>query len=308
MTKREQMEKEFRDIFRTLMFGRPTEFKDAKKRIHKLWHQDSKTFQKASPVALEQISRFDEIKVPKNQAAFASGLSLFYLALDDKYFGTLKDFTLKLLQHPHGHVREAIRHTADWLYSSLTSRLHPFVYPAGKLLTEKQKTSQIEAQRQYVELLHELEGLLDKYDTDEDVEYTDEMKPSIAKSLNQFWGRLTEVRMYREIIEKTRPIPTEIYTRRKEIEQELTDMLEKTGSDFDLDDIRDVIFNEEGSSDLQDIISMFDRGGDMAELSDILEIVNDAWNYFPHRSLEGMSPAEKAKQGTHGVGGAIANP
>ena len=38
---------------------------------------------------------------------------------------------------------------------------------------------------------------------------------------------------------------------------------------------------------------MFDRGGDMTELKNILELASDAWNYFPHKALGGISPAEK---------------
>ena len=38
---------------------------------------------------------------------------------------------------------------------------------------------------------------------------------------------------------------------------------------------------------------MFDRGGDASELSNVLELVTDAWNYFPHKALGGISPAEK---------------
>ena len=50
---------------------------------------------------------------------------------------------------------------------------------------------------------------------------------------------------------------------------------------------------------------MFDRGGDASELSNVLELVSDAWNYpskraklatglcFPHEVLGGISPAEK---------------
>ena len=35
------------------------------------------------------------------------------------------------------------------------------------------------------------------------------------------------------------------------------------------------------------------RGGDASELSNVLELVTDAWNYFPHEVLGGISPAEK---------------
>ncbi len=85
----------------------------------------------------------------------------------------------------------------------------------------------------------------------------------------------------------------QIIQRREDVEQELLDMLEKTKSDFGLDDIKEIIYNEDGQDSLTDIIAMFDRGGDASELSNILELVNDAWNYFPHKVIGGLSPAEK---------------
>ncbi|MFA5000742.1 MAG: hypothetical protein WC531_00735 [Candidatus Paceibacterota bacterium] len=85
----------------------------------------------------------------------------------------------------------------------------------------------------------------------------------------------------------------QILERQKEIEQELVEMLEKTKSDFILEDIKDAIFHEEETDDMMKIVAMFDRGGDASELSNILELVTDAWNYFPHQALGGLSPAEQ---------------
>jgi len=78
-----------------------------------------------------------------------------------------------------------------------------------------------------------------------------------------------------------------------EIAKELLELLKKTESDFGLEDIRDIIYNEDGQDSLTDIIAMFDTGQGALELENILEIVNDAWNYFPHKSLDGLCPTEK---------------
>src|SRR3989338_3176271 len=83
-----------------------------------------------------------------------------------------------------------------------------------------------------------------------------------------------------------------IIQKRKEIEQELIELLRETKSDFSLEDIKDVIYNEEDSDDLMKIMAMFDRGGEAGELENILELATDAWNYFPHKALDGLSPAE----------------
>src|SRR3990167_8897521 len=85
----------------------------------------------------------------------------------------------------------------------------------------------------------------------------------------------------------------QILERREEIEQELVDMLKETESDFTLDHVRDAIFHEEDNDDMMKVVAMFDRGGDASELSNVLELVTDAWNYFPHKVLGGISPAEK---------------
>ena len=85
----------------------------------------------------------------------------------------------------------------------------------------------------------------------------------------------------------------QILERQKEIEQDLVDMLKETESDFTLDHVRDAIFHEEDNDDMMKVVAMFDRGGDASELSNVLELVTDAWNYFPHEVLGGISPAEK---------------
>ncbi|MEI7463053.1 MAG: hypothetical protein WCK03_01490 [Candidatus Taylorbacteria bacterium] len=86
----------------------------------------------------------------------------------------------------------------------------------------------------------------------------------------------------------------QILERRKEIEQELVDMLKETKSDFSLQHVKDAIFHAEDNDDMMKMIAMFDRGGDASELSNILELVTDAWNYFPHERLGGVSPVEKS--------------
>ncbi|OGZ79210.1 MAG: hypothetical protein A2528_03195 [Candidatus Staskawiczbacteria bacterium RIFOXYD2_FULL_37_9] len=84
----------------------------------------------------------------------------------------------------------------------------------------------------------------------------------------------------------------QIIKRRKEIEQDIVDMLSGAESDFTLENVKEVIYNEESQDDLMKAISMFDTGKIPEELENILELTNDAWNYFPHKTLKGLSPAE----------------
>lgn len=291
---KKEMENKLRRLLLILINGTREEFKKAKKEIETLWHHETETFKSGAHIALEFLPKFNQIENIANKEAFASGLSFFFLTLADDHFETLKDFTLDVIQHPDGHVREAIRKTADWLFCSLTSRADPFVYPESKELTDKQRAEQIKGREEYLNYVKEIEALIDKYENeDEDVEYINEMKPSINKSLQQLWNRLTECRVHQKILEATSPIPYEIFIKRKEIEQELMEMLKETGSDFSLQDVKDAIFHEEDSDDMMKVVAMFDRGGDASELSNILELVSNAWNYFPHKSLNGFCPTEK---------------
>lgn len=73
-------------------------------------------------------------------------------------------------------------------------------------------------------------------------------------------------------------------------------MLKEADSDFALQDIKDIIFNEEDNDDMMKIVAMFDDGGGASEIENALEIASDAWNYFPHKALKGLSPAEKMLQ------------
>ena len=84
----------------------------------------------------------------------------------------------------------------------------------------------------------------------------------------------------------------EIDKEKKAIEQEIKKLLKKTGSDFSLGDVERVIYNEDGQDSLTEAVAMFDNG-DIDNLSNVLEALNDAWNYFPHKILNGKSPMEK---------------
>ncbi|OHA62525.1 MAG: hypothetical protein A2556_00600 [Candidatus Vogelbacteria bacterium RIFOXYD2_FULL_44_9] len=86
---------------------------------------------------------------------------------------------------------------------------------------------------------------------------------------------------------------TEILEERRRIEKEIVDLLEECGSDFDLADVKEAVYSETETDDMQQIIAMFDTGEpDGPDLSTIIETVTDAWNYFPHEALGGQCPAE----------------
>lgn len=96
-----------------------------------------------------------------------------------------------------------------------------------------------------------------------------------------------------QVIKEKQPTMEKILERREELEREIKEMLKITESDFEFEDVVDAIYNEEETDDMTKIIAMFDRGGDASELENVLELITDAWNYFPHKILGGLSPVER---------------
>jgi hypothetical protein len=84
----------------------------------------------------------------------------------------------------------------------------------------------------------------------------------------------------------------QIIDERREIEEYTVALLKKVKSDFTFEDIKDAIYNETEQGDLTKMIAMFDTGEGDDELSNILDVLTDAWNYFPHKALGGKSPEE----------------
>lgn len=79
---------------------------------------------------------------------------------------------------------------------------------------------------------------------------------------------------------------------RREIEKYIVALLRKVKSEFTFEDVKAAIYNETEQNDMTKIITMFNTGEGGNELSNILDIVTDAWNYFPHKMLGGKSPEE----------------
>lgn len=282
---------------------------EAQKQIQKFWHGIlhplSAKEKKAYEVFLEEIERFDDIEDIEHQAHFINTLKWPFLVSGDQHFRFFADFVLKCIQHPSGKIRQAILHATDWL--TMGTDIEPPEYASREFTA--QELEMIKRNKQlYFEFVHEIDHLLDKYNEPRfrKYKYIASIPSSVYKSLQYLMThRLLRTekyaKMYQDflrerhpdyLIEDRRPI----IERTREIEQALEEMLEQTGSDFSLEDIKDIIYHEEDQDDMMKVVAMFDTGQATSELSDILELVTDAWNYFPHKALGGISPAEKRSE------------
>ena len=81
---------------------------------------------------------------------------------------------------------------------------------------------------------------------------------------------------------------------RTSTEERLSALLIRAGRPTTLNRIKAIIFDK-GHTQLSvyvtEMLQTFQSS--TIEIDDILPTLQDAWNYFPHRSLDGKSPAER---------------
>ncbi len=291
-----------------------TEIEKAKKGIRGFWHgilnmkpSDTKKFE----VFLPELKTFGEIKTEANKIHFIQSLTFPIMALSDTCVREFGEFILEHIQNPSGKIRKAILTSADHLSTPLA--LNDLILRKENP-TEEEVRQMEKYNREFFEIVEKAEGLLKKYDTGEfdKYEYISDMPPSVYKSIQYLITekllRVVETEViYQEYLrQKNGDVPSDIVDvaekiiadrkileMRAEIEDQIHEFLYRAKSDFELEDVRRAIYEEEESDDMQKVIAMFDTGERGApEISEVLELVTDAWNYFPHRTLNGLSPQE----------------
>ena len=83
---------------------------------------------------------------------------------------------------------------------------------------------------------------------------------------------------------------------RKRIESQLREIINYYQIDATFEEIKEMVFNENGQEDFNKLIGLFVskiNSGNLDEINEVLKFVNAVWNYFPHKSLKGLSPIEK---------------
>jgi tetratricopeptide (TPR) repeat protein len=118
----------------------------------------------------------------------------------------------------------------------------------------------------------------------------DEMKE--LKEELDLSGLSDKMLTYKDNIEKNLT-KENILKKRRKVEKDISNLLKKSKSSFTLDDIKKVVYNEKDYGELKQIMAEFDQGQDLKEINEVLNTINDAWNYFPHKSLGGLCPMEK---------------
>lgn len=85
---------------------------------------------------------------------------------------------------------------------------------------------------------------------------------------------------------------------RKIIEKRVLEEINRYCVGINFNEIKDIIFNEESGEDFNQLTNLFAvKISDINELNRALQIVNNVWNYFPHKCLGGFCPMEKILEG-----------
>jgi hypothetical protein len=88
-----------------------------------------------------------------------------------------------------------------------------------------------------------------------------------------------------------------IIKRREEIKNKLSELIKKNKLGLSFADIEKMIFEESGGKEFNEIVALFFKdfhSSNINEMNELMQAVSDAWNYFPHQILGGLSPSEKA--------------
>lgn len=289
------IEKELRELLDGLGFGNTKEFKKTKQKIERVWYKDRELFRECAPIAFEYMARFDEMPSDKHRAALVSGFHLFFLCMAHDHIDKLSEFVLQHIQHPSGSVREAVRKTAARLHIAFVDFSNPIF--SGEMTDKQEKASKM-ARERHREYVKKIEKLIAQYYTDEyDKEkYVQDLKPSVYKSLQLLWVDTTRGGIRGVESESARE-------KRLEIEETLADFLQQyspAGGHLTVGTIKDRIWAENGdpmesNREIRDIFTQyFEQSG--VDLEDILQMFTEAWNAFPHESLDGKSPNQMLEE------------
>lgn len=88
---------------------------------------------------------------------------------------------------------------------------------------------------------------------------------------------------------------TKITEYRSLVEARLSALLKQAGSTLTLDKIKNLIFDstqKQFKSYVEELLAIFESLESAVDIDAAVPVIQDAWNYFPHRFLNERSPAE----------------
>ncbi|RJQ32775.1 hypothetical protein C4572_00570 [Candidatus Parcubacteria bacterium] len=305
----------FNELFKIILTGDKDQSREAARRVRKFLYSsqsDGKNeYKQIKNIIKTAPNAYVKISEGWRQENFAMAVSVIYYLHDrENNPDFLFPWLFQLLQHENGNIRQA---SVRMIQNELGPLTYYIRFPGRK--SDFHQLSPEKSDQILSELRVNLNNLAVSSwkDSYKKFKYINHLPSGTYKSVQLILSVLGEY--CNDVADDQLRVETkeQILSRRKEIEQEIVDIFKETdptspppsrkASDgqgrlrrgkeqFTLQDVKDAIYNEEDNDDMMKVVAMFDRG-DASELSNVLELVTDAWNYFPHKILGGISPAEK---------------
>ena len=83
-----------------------------------------------------------------------------------------------------------------------------------------------------------------------------------------------------------------IAEKQAEIERRITRLFGKEKTTQLCEQAQQIVWNETGNQDLELLLQLFEPHMTEKQLPEVVDVMQLLWNYFPHKSLEGRTPAE----------------
>lgn len=84
------------------------------------------------------------------------------------------------------------------------------------------------------------------------------------------------------------------------VEKKIEELIEELNlqDEISLEEVKEIILNEkDGNKEFNYLINIFvSKVPDIVRANEIAQIISEAWNTFPHKSLGGLSPQQMIKK------------
>lgn len=309
------MQSHIKKLINIIKSGSRDEVKVAQKQVEKFWHDvyipNRKEGRLAFCVFLDELKSFDQIKDVDHQAYFLNTIKWPLWSTGEKNFEEWADFLLTNIQHPSGKIRQAIIRSASYLVADLRLDMRDdFDIVKNKGLKRDEIKKIIENnQSRFGYFVLAVDGLIDKYYETKfnRYKYVSSLPVGVYKSLNiliteellrsDYYKKiyndfLNKLRAKRKECVSPRLTSEELANGRLNVEIQILALIKTSKSNLTIEDLKNLVYNENGQNCLNQIILKFDCGQDIEELNRVAQIITDAWNYWPHKRLDGFSPVE----------------
>ncbi|MDI6883339.1 MAG: hypothetical protein QMC93_02595 [Patescibacteria group bacterium] len=307
------MDKEnpLKNLIEIIKTGSPEEVKVAQKQVEKFWHEvyipKREEGRKAFSIFLDEIKEFDKIQDIDHQAYLINTLKWPFFSIGEEYFEEWTNFVLKCIQHPSGKIRQAILKATEWLVLDIAVDVK-FDLDSKRKISQEEKERIEKNKNCFGYFVSATEELLEKYYEPRfnRYKYIKSLPVGVYKSLQKL---MVEVFLRSEHYEKI----YEDFLKRKALEtkeaKQTEEELQALINEYHLKErlttemIRDWVWEARGETVAEaankfqkKVFSYFREVKSIEELNKILRIFNNAWNYFPHKTLGGRSPKQMVEK------------